>query len=312
MKKILYINHGLTKECGVHSLGVRHFNSIKNIKDYEILYYEIDSIDQYFQICKKENPDGVIFNYMKFTSPWINSNINLYKCKKYCVPHLFYKDNFYFEEDPNKSIFDYFILLDKNSSTTDKVFKTDRPLIEYVNNNKSKNKIPTIGSFGFAFNHKFFNKVVANVNENFDIAQINIHMPKAYFDTSDNTRDVINSCIHEIKKPGIKLNITTDFIDEREVVERLSKNDINCLFFQLETNLGISSSLDYLISAQKPILITGSEMFRAFSPELPIYPSVSIKNIYNNFENYKSQVENIYKNSINSISKNTKDILDRI
>ena len=43
----------------------------------------------------------------------VNENINLYKCKKYCIPHLFYKSNF-IEEDANKNIFDY--LTDRKNS----------------------------------------------------------------------------------------------------------------------------------------------------------------------------------------------------
>jgi hypothetical protein len=89
MKKIVYINHGLAEKCGVHDLGVRHFNSIRNIEGYNISYYEIDSINSYFEMCSKEKPDGIFFNHMRATSSWINKNINYIKkesnIKKSCI-----------------------------------------------------------------------------------------------------------------------------------------------------------------------------------------------------------------------------------
>lgn len=309
MKTVLYVNHGITKACGVYDLGLRHFMSIKDITDYKITYAELNDIASFFNTCQQYKPDAVIFNYMDVTLPWVNESINEYKCPKFCVPHLFSKNDL--QSIRNDVIFNYYIILDKYSPENEVCFKTDRPLTIYYNQNRVRNEIPTIGSFGFALGHKFFDRIAAHVNNCFDEAIINFHMPKAHFDAVNETGSVIKSCYAAINKPGIRLNITTDFLSEYEVVDRLNKNDINCLFYESTKDVGISSSLDYLVSAQRPVLITGSNMFRSFLPELPIYPETTLLQMYNNLEIYESQINQTYKSSVNNIETQTKLILDR-
>ena len=309
MKTVLYINHGITKACGVYDLGLRHFISIQEIENYNMIYAELNDISSFFNICQEYNPDAVIFNYMHMTLPWVNEEINNYKCIKFCVPHLFSKNNL--ETFRNDNIFNYYIILDKFSLENNCCFKTDRPLSAYYNNSTQKNAIPTIGSFGFALGHKFFDRIVRHVNDCFDKAIINFHMPKAYFDGINETGNVIRACYNAITKPGIKLNITTNFLSEYEVINKLNENDINCLFYEAEKDVGISSSLDYLVSAQKPVLITGSNMFRSFAPELSIYPETTLTEIYHNFEKYQEQINTTYINSYENIKNQTKSILDR-
>jgi len=310
MKTILYVNHAIDKACGVYDFGIRHFASIKNMKNYRIIYLETNDIHSFFEKCNSEKIDAVVFNYMQILLPWVHPHINKYKCPKICIPHDFYKDNLTsFKKD---SIFDYYIIPDKSTIEDEICFKTDRPLTIYSNNRILKNEIPTIGSFGFALDHKHFDKIAAHTNECFEKAIINFHMPKAYFDSQNQTHGVIEACMNKISKLDIKINITTDFIDEIEVIKRLNKNDINCLFYDRDKNLGISSSLDYLVSAQKPILITESKMFRSFSSKLPIYPETSLKDIYDNFEKFQNETSDCYKNSIQNIVLETENILDRI
>lgn len=311
MKKILYVNHGQSNRCGVYDLGLRHYLSIANMDEYDIIYREIDTIASYFENCQEIKPDGIIFNYMTVTSPWINGNINLYKCKKYCVPHLFFPNDFSFQEDPSRTLFDYFIILDKNSEETNTVFKTDRPLTKYNSDVKEKNIIPRIGSFGFGFKHKMMHIITHHINECFDEAEIYMHTPKAHFSHGDEGPEIIRDCTSQITKPGIKIYFSNQFLPEMEVIQNLNKNDINCLFYSEYASQGISSSLDYLVSAQKPIMITNSKMFRSFSSDLPNYPQTSLKEIYNHFDQYRDGVTSIYNLSINKIKQQTKEIFDR-
>jgi hypothetical protein len=309
MKKILYVNHSIAKTCGVYDLGLRHFLSIRNIPEYKVTYTELNSIKEYFEICDLRQPDAVIFNYMPITCQWLTDEINQYKCTKICIPHLFIKNDI---KSFRNDLFDYYIILDKNSIEDEVCFKTDRPLTTFNNENITKNNIPTIGSFGFAFTHKFFNRVVAHVNECFDEAEINIHMPKAHFNAVDETGPLTQLCLNEITKPGIRLNVNTTFLEEEDAIKELNKNDINCLFYESHTNLGISASLDYLVSAQKPILITASEMFRSFSDSLPIYPNNNLREMYSNYDQYQNDISSLYNKTVNNIKTQTKDIFDRI
>lgn len=308
MKKILYINYGVTKECGVYDLGLRHYNAIKDIEEYEIVYAEVNGLQQYISALFDHMPDLVIMNYLAGLSSWLQYHVS--SCPVICVPHDMRQDDYnLFRRD---DLFDYYIILDKNIGTIDHILKTDRPLREFNNTDYYQNIIPKIGSFGFALTHKNFNLIVREVNKTFDEAEINFHMPKAYYDSENQTGQVIRECQVEITKPGIRLNITSDFLSEDEVINQLNKNDINCLFYDGGRDLGISSSLDFLISAQKPILITESPMFRSFSKTLSKFPITTMEEMWENWEVEFMKVETIYRNSISNIKTETKTILDKI
>lgn len=310
MKKLLYINYGITKACGVYDLGLRHYNAIAQSKKYEIVYAEVNTIHHYFNLCEQEQPDGIIFNYLQGLSHWVDRRIHQYKCPKYCVPHDMRANDIdsVFRRD---DLFDYYIILDCHSKENDKVFKTDRPLKKFNHINIYRNDIPKIGSFGFALTHKNFHLIAREVNKCFDEAEINIHMPHAYYDQENQTGQVIKECLDEITKLGIKLNITRDFLGEDEVINKLHHNDINCLFYDAPRDLGISSSLDFLVSAQKPILITESPMFRSYSDELPKFPSVSLYDVWENWNEYQEKVITTYNDSEYYIIRETEEIFDR-
>ena len=312
MKNILYLNYGITKACGVYDLGLRHYNAIKNIEEYNFNYAEIRNMRDYYNACMDPVPDLIIFNYLEGLSMWMNKAIHEIVCPKICIPHDMRQDDFnLFRRD---DLFDNYIILDKNSpeSTCGRILKTNRPLMEFETEDHYQNSIPRIGSFGFALTHKNFHLIAREVNNTFDEAIINFHMPKAHFDFEDQTNQVVNMCKAEITKPGIKLNITTDFLSEKEVVNKLHLNDINCLFYDAPRDLGVSSSLDFLISAQKPILITESPMFRSFSKNLSHFPNVSLLDMWENWEVEYMKSISAYENSVNNIKTETKAIFDRI
>lgn len=309
MKKILYVNYGVTKECGVYDLGLRHYNAIKDIEGYDIIYVEVNDLKEYSAALYGYAPDLVIMNYLAGLSTWLKTHVSV--CPTVCIPHdhRFNDLESHFRRD---DLFDYYIILDQYSKETIKVFKTNRPLKEFENTDYYQNKVPKIGSFGFALTHKNFNLITREVNKSFDEAEINFHMPKAYYDFENQTGQVIKECLDEITKPGIKLNITTDFLSEDEVINQLHHNDINCLFYAPDKDLGVSSSLDFLISAQKPILITESPFFRSFAPDLPKFPAHSLLDIWNTWEYKQTLVCNIYYNAINKIKDETKALLHRM
>jgi hypothetical protein len=294
----------------VYDLGLRHYNSIKDIEGYKVEYAEVNDLQQYKEALFYHNPDAIVMNYLAGLSAWLQKRVG--GCPMFCVPHDMRENDFnIFRRD---DLFDYYIILDKNSpeSVCGKISKTNRPLKEFENTDYYQNHIPKIGSFGFALTHKNFNLIVREVNKTFDEAEINFHMPKAYYDFENQTDQVINDCKVEITKSGIKLNITTEFLSEDEVINQLHHNDINCLFYDGGRDLGISSSLDFLISAQKPILITESPMFRSFSSELPTYPGYGLEDIWEYWEKQQAKVIEIYENSVNNIKSETKAIFDRI
>jgi hypothetical protein len=65
-----------------------------------------------------------------------------------------------------------------------------------------------------------------------------------------------------LKKPGIQLEVSTQFMDDETIVRWLHDNDLNCYFYHYQDGCGIASSPDYAIAAHKPIAITHSFQLR--------------------------------------------------
>jgi hypothetical protein len=118
------------------------------------------------------------------------------------------------------------------------------------------------------------------VNEEFDEAVINLHMPWAYFGDpkGTETRKIATSCREHNKKPGITLNINHDFLLNEEVLNFLAGNDIN-LFLYHSCNQGLSSVIDYALSVKRPIGITNDSMFKHILKDDILVEKHSIKDL---------------------------------
>jgi hypothetical protein len=169
-----------------------------------------------------------------------------------------------------------------------------------INKPKKQYSIPHIGSFGFASEHKGFDDIVRLINEQYDEAQINLHITKAHYGDEDGSRQ--NRVINQIKeislKPKIKLNITTDFIGNEELLEFTHNNDIIILAYK--SGKDPSSLPDYPISTNTPIAITSIGMFsHIYNENLDI----NLKTIpeileYNKKTNYVSELRNKWSREI--------------
>jgi hypothetical protein len=51
-------------------------------------------------------------------------------------------------------------------------------------------------------------------------------------------------------------------MSDENVVKFLRKNDINVFLYNFQENRGLSSAIDYAVSAEKPFGVTGSSMFK--------------------------------------------------
>jgi len=70
-------------------------------------------------------------------------------------------------------------------------------------------------------------------------------------------------CYRTNTNPNIKLNITTNFLDDNSLLEFLAGNDLNIFMYDKHLqNPGISSATDYALSVKRPIAISDNMMFR--------------------------------------------------
>lgn len=259
--KTLLLNHQHV-ECGVHQFAKRVYNLCLKSTKTKCFYSVVSNREEYIRAIKLIKPDFIIYNYHKDRMEWLQ--------KEDIIGNTAAKHYFIYHDDGIFSYYDKYLFFG-SISCNEKICEPEkriilpRPLIDYTGPYPINN-VPNIGSFGFAFNHKQYHLLVQLVNKQFDKAVINLHLTKPYFgDTKGNKiADIIKMCHRYNKKRGIKLNITTDFINDQQLLTRLAANDINVFMYNVKVNMnhGLSSALDYALSVDRPIAISNNSMFQ--------------------------------------------------
>jgi hypothetical protein len=250
--KVYFIN-SKEKKCGVYQYGLRLWNAIKK-SEFDINYFEIENETEFNNLDFK-NVDIIFFNWIEggqsgpfgwYTHSLANKIKNEYNITTITVKHT----NSIFS-----TAFDYVVDQDPASGLP-------RPLYEWNELQSFNSEIINIGSFGFAGPHKGFDQIIKLVNEQFDEAIINLNITNAFYGDKDGVgRDQIIKDILSIpRKENVKLNLTTDFMNNEELLQFVSKNDL--LVFAYRNVGDISSVVDYAISVNKPIAVTNIDSFR--------------------------------------------------
>lgn len=262
MATVLFLSHR-EHACGIQQWGKRAAKVLSRAQKHLFEYREVESEDEFRGFVSAINPDIIIYNYHISTMTWLNPILlDEFRSRKQTV--IIHEG---FAHPENEHSFDYYVYIDPeielDSKWSHKVFKVGRTLLEYSGEYKN-NTIPTIGSFGFGFANKQYEHIVRSVNNEFDDAIINLLIPFAKFGDSsgDAARLSVDRCRAEIHKPGIKLNVSHEFLPEESVLEFLAGNDINAFFYADMPGRGISSAVDYALSVKRPMILTNTYMFR--------------------------------------------------
>lgn len=274
--KVLILNHKEHK-CGVYQFGKRVYELAARSDKINYIHRELNSHEEYLSILAEVKPQYIVYNWHWDRMPWLKPEdiTENRKIKHYFIYHdgtmmqPYDKYLFFGEFDPQKT-----------ASPPDKRVLLPRPLFPYYGD-YPVNDILTIGSFGFAFNHKKFPNLVKMVNDSFDRAIINIHLTSPYFGNSSGgvIEDIAKECHSRNVKSGIKLTITQDFLDDQGLLTFLAKNDINVFSYGPIQNPGLSSAPDYALSVKRPIAITNNMMFRHIANDDILLEKNSIKDI---------------------------------
>lgn len=253
---VLFINHK-QKQCGVYQYGYRSANILNKSQEYNFVYAEVESEKEFFNIVDLNNPIGIIYNYHPLTMPWLGNHSFKY-------PGVVHYGLHHEGSTPDHIRFNHLLIVDSMVEDTDKNFSVGRPLLDVSDVIYSKPEIPTISSFGFGFGNKGFGRIVALVNEQYDEAIIRLHIPRAYYGDRDgeSSVNIFPGCFNEVKKDGIKLVITTDFLNDLDMLNFLASNSVNVFLYDEMLGRGLSSVIDYALSVNIPIAINKTYMFR--------------------------------------------------
>ena len=262
--------------CGIYQYGRNITNTLRKSKKYNFMFCECGNATDLYEAVKFYSPIAIIYNYYHPTMPWIKQSVT----RKYKVPQLAIIHEFV-QKDADKTtnrLFDYSLYQDPDLIVRNPyVFRTKQLLYPYTNTTPLP-EIPTIGSFGFGFPDKGFEKLVATVQDEFDIANIRLHIP--FNDVVDpygiNASKVVERCFKIVKKPGISLAVTHDFWTEPQLLDFLAGNTINCFFTDVNKVLGISGATHHALAVHRPIAITKCQMYRDI---LNTTPSICIEDL---------------------------------
>ncbi len=267
--RILFINN-TEERCGVYQLGHRTYLALEELGEHDYDYVEIKSVEEFRDAVSKSNPDILLFNFHPIIMPWVSKS--LLDEFRYLKPTAYVHE---FLQHAPKEYFSFYFYSDTSAEERYKdmshVTIVGRLLEEYAGEYPI-NKIPTIGSFGFGLPNKRFDYLIKMVNDQYDKAIINLHIPPAtYGDTKDFAilNSVIQSCYAANTNPDIKLNITTDFWTVKRSLEFLAGNDINVFVYSDAPYRGISSSLDLALSVKRPIAVSNTYMFNHVTSRVP-------------------------------------------
>ncbi|MGH9957102.1 MAG: class I SAM-dependent methyltransferase [Pyrinomonadaceae bacterium] len=171
------------------------------------------------------------------------------------------------------------------------VFKTGRLIIPYTNT-KNAPDVVTIGTFGFSVGSKGYQRLIDVVQEEFDEAIIRIHIPSNGIIDADGAvaHRQAEECQRRIRKPGIQIRTSHEFLDRNAMLDFLAGNTVNAFLYDYLKVAGISSSPDHAMAVRRPMAVTRSIMFRHLHS---LHPSISIED---------SSLREIIKNGIEPFS----------
>lgn len=316
MKTVLFVTHR-KKQCGVYEFGKQVFEAVSGSAKYRFVKAECDSLDELLQAVEENRPEAIIYNYHPAVMPWLctrsakgiyRNNIANVKALQIGVIHevtqdvadtaTAYRNTFIFGHLHKKlnSLFDFYIAADPTLLLANPlVFKTGRLVPEYAP--PEPPRVFTVGSFGFATPKKGFERIVQKVQEEFDEAVIRLNMPSADFGDKEGVRAraIAQKCQDAIYKKGIRLRITHEFFNEKQLLDFLAGNSMNVFMYEDTGGRGLSSAVDNALAAHRPVAVTRCPMFRHILSARPTVcvDESSLKAIYNNgFAPLKKLAEN--------------------
>lgn len=257
MKRVLFVNHR-TRACGVQQAGFRYFEALKQSARFECHYIDVDEGWEFEHWADVLKPAAVIYNfYSAVTMPWMSRDL-VEKHRGH-----FRQLSIYHELDLSSFRFD--LLLHQDPTTEDAFphWKLPRAIPEW-NAPIVQNDTPAFGSFGFGLGGKGYSDLVERVQDEYDDALIRLHIPSAAFGDAEGrgAENYIEDAKKRIKKKGIILQVSRNFLSQTQLLHWLSQHDCNVFPYEENYGRGIASVTDYALAVKRPIAITRSCQFR--------------------------------------------------
>ncbi len=266
---VLFVNHPAA-QCGVHQYGLNIATQLRTIAGVRLHYQTASSANDFVEAYKSLRPAAVIVNHFHATMPWFTPEV----AREITVPRL----GFLHEMTPDlvesldNSLFDVHLVSDPtNRSSRPDVFHSPRLLPDFCNY-AAEPTVPTFGSFGFGIANKGFEECIDRIQEEYDEARIIFQMP--FNDVIDRSgahhaKATAGRCRERVLKRGITLEIHHSFLKTRALLKFLGSNTANIFLYDESLHRGLSSVLEFAVSARRPLIINRCQMFRHVSSLVP-------------------------------------------
>ena len=275
MTKGMIVSHSGLR-CGVYQFGRNLFDMLSASSDIEWSYRECGDFADLKEATHPTEPDFIIFNHHPSTMPWImDAPLSEIGAVKFALLHQVSQR---IADDANPDPFDFFICLDPTIVPRNpRVLNAPRFLPSAPTKPPPPPDIFTVGSFGFATPGKGFERLCALVNAQFDRAVIRINIPAhdiAGISSAETVKNLSAACSAAIDKPGVRLDISHDFLPNEGIIGFLQANTVNAFLYEDNPSTGISSCADFALASGRPFALTRGGMFRNF---FHLNPSVFVE-----------------------------------
>lgn len=267
MRGIFY--NSAKAQCSIYESGLMCYNALKQSEKYILDYTEEEVLYVDY--------DFAVFNQHIAVNNWMTSDIlSNFKRKKYCIVLEVGQGDDIMPLTPK--IFDGYIVIDPTIPDHDNIYGFPRPIENYETDAYIDRGYPIIGSFGFATDGKRWTEIVELAQQDFDDAVVRINIPFATYvtDSWQRTQKIMADIKSCIRKSGIRVELTHNYMDKSQLVKWCSRNTIN--YFPYYRNMhGLAAVTDQAISAKRPILTTTNPTFRHLFKYITPYPNISLK-----------------------------------
>ena len=267
-------------QCSIYESGRMMYQALLHSDRYDLDYLEFDpahpQLGTHYQFY--------LFNYHHATMGWLDT-----KCLKDLPAPKF---TFVLEVAPGNPFalcppddFDAYLPLDPSLVHPDpRVFPMPRPLelaeglLPY-----REPRIPVIGTFGFGTPGKGFELVVDAVGREFKEAIVRINVPQGTHADPYMFKlfgmpyaDHLEALCRKVARPGIEVEFTRDYMDERDLIQWCGQNTLNCFLYNRDQP-GLSATTDQAIAAARPLAVGTNPTFRHLHTYLKPYPFRSLR-----------------------------------
>lgn len=260
--KVLVVSHK-ESQCGIHQYGVNIVASLCKSDRFTFEHAPCSSPGELHRAILATEPKIVIYNYYSHTMPWLTPSVT----RRYPMPCLgvMHEVTQGEADQATTELFDFHLCPDPTLLTGNPCVISTKRLIPHHLNQQPEPSNPVIGSFGFGFADKGFERLIHQVQEEYDAAVIRLHLPFNDIVDPQGAKHALATaerCRSAVYKPGIGLEIRHHFMGKQDLLDFLGANTVNAFLYDVHKVRGISSVIEYALAVERPLAISKCGMFR--------------------------------------------------